>query len=967
MKTKLQFLPALFVFFLLCIGTGKAQKEGRPITTIASSFTEIPALRDIPIVPPVMEGRIIKQNWKRKKHTNKNALPLDKKDPLRQTKHGFIQDRDIGVNFDGMTQSNGGGYTPPDVNGAIGPGHYVELINVAMAIYDRSGNLLYGPTMLSNVFPGSSNDGDPIVLYDHLADRWLISEFQMSGNEELIAISKTGDPLGEWYQYSFTQPSFPDYPKLGLWSDGYYMSVNSGSSAVVFERTEMIAGNPLARQVILSLPSYNTSGFRGAGAVNLTGPGPPAGTPGYILYFEDDGWSGVSADAYKVWEFSVDWNNTGNSAVTLAYTLNATPFNSEFTSSWDDISQPGTSQKLDALANIVMFPSHYRNFGSYSSMVSTFVVDVDGNNLAGIRWFELRDNHDGNGWSVYQEGTYAPSDNINRWNASICIDQQGNLGMGFNICDATSTYPSLRYTGRLSSDPLGTMTVAEGVVVDGTSSQSGTNRWGDYSATTMDPTDNLTFWHAGEYMKSGSWGTRIFSFKIAPNLPIDLGVTEITAPVTGVLSSTEQVTVTVRNFGSQAQSSFNVSYTIDGGSAVTEAVSQNLDPNATMSYTFTQTADLSAVGTYEFKSYTTITGDGMAENDTTTTLIKHNSPFDVGVTSFIAPVSGIDLTNTESVTVTIKNFGTSDAANFPVSYTINGGAPVMETVAQTITPTNSISYTFAQTADLSVYDTYDFVGYTAMTNDGDLLNDTANTAVDNLEPNACTPTSDCSEGDGFQRFVLNTIDNVSTCSPNGYGDYTNLSTELTQGQTYTVEVESGYDEQVLSLWIDLNNNLLFEDSERLIEDYAAGANLNFSTTLTIPIDANLGPHRLRVRTNWQNSSNDPCIDYQYGETEDYTVDVRLFVGMEDIYGEQLQFNVLNNLTDRQVKVQISGVDADFNLSVVNVLGQIIYTEPIDVRNSGISRTIDFSNFRKGLYFVRICNSNTVRTEKVIYE
>ena len=205
----------------------------------------------------------------------------------------------------------------------------------------------------------------------------------------------------------------------------------------------------------------------------------------------------------------MDWTTTSNSTISSPYQIAVSSFDSGFTGGWDNITQPGTSVKLDAVPEAFMFMASYREFSSYNTMVMCHTVDVDNTNHAGIRWYELRQTPGAN-WTLYQEGTYAP-DGDSRWLGSINMDKYGNIALAYCV-SGTSTYPSLRYTGRYAGGQLGEMNFLEQSAIEGSSSKSGDNRWGDYAQMTIDPSDDATFWHTGPYMSTGSSvRTRVFS------------------------------------------------------------------------------------------------------------------------------------------------------------------------------------------------------------------------------------------------------------------------------------------------------------------------------------------------------------------------------------------------------------------------------------------------------------------------
>lgn len=414
------------------------------------------------------------------------------------------------ANFNGL-----GGAFPPDPSGAAGPDNYVQAVNTSYKIYNKDGTFVGGSIhSLSTLWPGSTSEGDPIVMYDRFAERWFISQFQPDSDEILIAISETSDPMGSYFAYSFTVSlggsAFPDYPKFGIWPNGYYMSANcSSKNCVVFEREEMLLGNS-AQMITMNFPSMAYF-FRSVAPAYAEGQdAPDAGEPFYYFHVQDNSWSGVSTDHIKVLKCEVDWT-AGTGSVTVHQELNTEAFNSVFTNSWDDITQKGSAQKLDAVAGIIMYKAQYRRFGDYNTVVMCTTVDVDNTNRAGIRWFELRDNNDGQ-WYIYQEGTYSPDSQNSRWMGNIAMDCLGNMALAYSYA-GSDNYAGIRYTGRYKDDPLGQMTVEEQIAIEGLGSQTGGNRFGDYSQMTLDPVDDYTFWFTGEYLgNNGSRKTRIFSF-----------------------------------------------------------------------------------------------------------------------------------------------------------------------------------------------------------------------------------------------------------------------------------------------------------------------------------------------------------------------------------------------------------------------------------------------------------------------
>jgi len=535
---KLTEIPVTFVLVLLFTTTVFSQVS--PVVQKAKYYRKTIPLRDMEIVAPgpkdqAWKDGIIRNEENPKVHRTprEGALPLGN-DPVWQYGQGLLMNSRAAMqNFDGVGNVNS--VYPPDTDGDVGPDHYFQMINLSFAIWDKDGNKLFGPVANSTLWSGfigpwtGTNDGDPIVLYDEQADQWLASQFAINTSNgtywQLIAISETGDPLGAYYQYAFQFPAFNDYPKFGIWHDGYYASFNIFGSyyrgaAAAFEREKMLTGDSTALMVLFDMPE-------GSDASNmlpadLDGSPAPTGTPNYFVYFNDDAW-GYPNDQLRVWKFETDWEEPENSVFEELTTLVTEPFDSQLCDAprWRCIPQPNTGTKLESLSDRLMFRLQYRNFGTYQVMLTNHTVDVsDGH--AGVRWYEMRNNNDGNGWYIYQQGTYAP-DNDHRWMGSVAMNGTGDIALGYTVSGNT-VFPSVRYTGRTPDAPLGEMNIAEVELMMGSNSQTSYNRWGDYSCMSVDPSNDSTFWYTQEYM-GGGWKTRISSFNFEPvgNVVADAG------------------------------------------------------------------------------------------------------------------------------------------------------------------------------------------------------------------------------------------------------------------------------------------------------------------------------------------------------------------------------------------------------------------------------------------------------------
>ena len=453
------------------------------------------------------------------------------------------------VSFRGMDNVNGA--SPPDTIGDVGPNHYVQAVNISYAIFDKAtGNMLLGPFDVNDIWSGaggkcqSENDGDPIVLYDSTNDRWMISQFYIFGfgpnseHGQCIAVSTSGDPTGSWHRYEFywSDPILNDYPHFGIWPDALYMAANqfdrsngmswAGQGVAAFEWSEMMKGNA-ATMVKFDLFAHDD--FYGAQIpVDWDGAAspPPAGRPGLFVEWEDADWSSppLPADQLWFWEFHVDFDTPANSTygdgLDFDYVLNTIDVDPEFCpGDRECLPQPPTlnppfppsaSPLLEPISDRLMHRLAYRNMGSHEVLVGSHTVDVDGTDHAGVHWFEIRDPF-GTPF-MQQDAVWAP-DSDHRWMGSIAMDKNGNIALGYSVSSLT-TYPSIRYTGRLATDPLGAMRT-EKTPFAGGGSQTGGSRWGDYSSMNVDPTDDVTFWYTQEYYEvqdSNDWNTGIVSF-----------------------------------------------------------------------------------------------------------------------------------------------------------------------------------------------------------------------------------------------------------------------------------------------------------------------------------------------------------------------------------------------------------------------------------------------------------------------
>jgi hypothetical protein len=460
------------------------------------------------------------------------------------------------LTFDGTSFEEGQGL-PPDTNGDVGPNHYVQAVNQAFKVFDKNGNTLSGPTTFNSFFAplgnstpcgANENQGDPIVFYDQIADRWVITNFafpKFPGNSfwECIGVSQSGDPVaGGWCLYALQHdPGDPhrlgDYPKFGLWPDAYYLTLNEYTNPLTFngvrvyalDRASMISGGP-SNAVGFTIDSGLGDAFSLVPASFRTGAFPPAGRQEFLLAIDRPPSPGVIQTDVKGWLFHVDFISPNNS--TLGVGSDHSP-NAQMTVNGFilpaavppvRVPQQGTTQKLETLGDRLMTPVVYQNRNSTESLWADYTVILtypDG--PAAIRWYQL-DVTGGNfpGTPIQQQDWSNGNDGLWRWMPSIAVDQNGNTVIGYSTSSA-SMFPGIRYAGRFASDPLNSLGQGEAIMTNGGGSQTYEGgRWGDYTMTTIDPADGISFWHTNEYYVTTSdhnWSTRIGKFQFPASTP----------------------------------------------------------------------------------------------------------------------------------------------------------------------------------------------------------------------------------------------------------------------------------------------------------------------------------------------------------------------------------------------------------------------------------------------------------------
>ena len=679
---------------------------------------------DFPSLKPVRNGRPNNLNPHVQSQVGSAAAPA--------TSNNFDG---VGNGFTGPNGTFSVASAPPDTNGAVGPQDYVQTVNTDFAVFNKDasrgtvGSVRYGPVAINTLWSGfgglcqTDNDGDPTVVYDGIANRWIIAQFAVTGATstfyQCVAVSTTSDPTGTYYRYSFAYSNFPDYPKMGVWPDAYYETYNLfnaagtsflGAEDCAFNRAQMLTGATATQQCFTTSSSYG-----GLLAATLDGATlPPAGSPNYVVGLN-------TTTSLAFWKFHVDWTTPANSTFTGPSSIAVASY-AQACGGGTCIPQSGTTNQLDSLADRAMYRLAYRNFGSYESLVVDHAVTVG--STVGMRWYELRSPNTTP--TVFQSGTYSP-DSTYRWMGSIAEDQSGDIAMGYST-SSSSVHPGISYTGRLVSDPLNQMPQGETSVIVGAGSQTGTlTRWGDYSAMTIDPADGCTFWYTNEYIPANgsfNWKTRIGSFKFAScgstgtndfsisSSPTSLsiqqgnsGASTISTAVTSGSAGTVNLTASVSPSGPTASLS-PTSVTAGGSSTLTVNVGSTV---ATGSYTVTVTGtegsavhnttvtvNVTAPPTNDFSISASPTSLSIAQGgngaSTISTAVTSGSAATVSLTASVSPsgptasLSPTSVTAGGSSTLTVSVGSAVAAGSYTVTVTGTEGSAVHNTtVSVTVT------------------------------------------------------------------------------------------------------------------------------------------------------------------------------------------------------------------------------------------------------------------------------------------
>ncbi|MEN9638747.1 MAG: hypothetical protein RLZZ262_615 [Bacteroidota bacterium] len=1004
----------LFVFQCTAQELTVRTPEFRVQTTQALFLGKSAPIRDAkprPMLDAKKEAWLKKQKMRPQnfpnRHASKVTMPERQHqgpDPLRQMGGGTGLVIEPIVNIDGLGDFG----SPHDPTGEVGLDHYVQAVNVTdVGVYTKEGVLIEEFAM-QTIWQGMGvqSAGDPIVLYDETAQRWLVTEFTDPANL-LVAVSETSDPLGSYYAYSFSTPEFPDYPKYAIWPDAYVVTTNESGQGIhtqyFIDRDAMLAGatDVTIQQVEIDGTSGSEQGFIVTTPVDWDGVTLPITNP-MVLSLEDSSWGGVDNDAIRMTTFDVDFNNPNNTTVTETY-LETTPFDSNPCSAggfgFACIPQLNGGG-LDGIPETIMNVPKYRNFGTHESVVCCFVTDVtNGQNLAGIRWVEMR-RPNGGAWGIYQEGTFSPDDN-DRFMGSIAIDESGNIGLAYSV-SSPNMYVGLAYTGRRSSDPLGQMTIEEYTIVEGEGPINSFGRYGDYAHMSVDPVNGNTFWFTSEYARSGGSGvgTRIVAFEIMSDT-FDLAMNAITEPITSLdLSATELLTVEVRNAGLFPIGNFNLSFDLNGIFQESVLIADMLQPDQTFTHQFTVPMDMSANGSYVITATVSHPEDTAPSNNTLEVTIENLLANDAAVngefpanscaTEVQIPLTIFNAAGAPLTSGTIEVYSNGDLLQttpWSGNLAYESSTIVQVNIAGLSIGTNAIEIVFTNPNGSSdeVPSNNSASGSVSVLLGGNIvveiltdeypeettweLINASNQVIATGGPYSDESTLHtlevCAPTDACYTFIIYDDYGDGICCQYGDGSYQvidPLGQVVAEGGNFNDE-ESTYfciDNCTLAMEVDVTNDggsgtgtILINASNGVGYAYSIDGG---STWQAEPLFANLdaGVYNVVVQSN-----DGECQEIQ-------TVTIQL-VGIAEISTE-VAVEVKPNPTDGFFQIELSGVPSGvhtMDYQVLDATGRLVFTRMMNRYDDTFQARVSLLAFADGVYYIRFMNEHVNELARVI--
>ncbi len=939
-------------------------------------------------------------------------------DPIRQT--GFNTSRSLDatgveplVNVEGL----GGFGAPHDPTGDVSNEYFVQAINVTtVGVYDLEGNLVQSFAMntLWTEF-GSQSAGDPIVLYDENADKWVITEFTDPANL-LIAVSETNDPLGAYNAYSFSTPNFPDYPKYSITPEALVVTTNEEGAGTLHQYfldiQALYAGEDNVSMIRVAVNGNNgtEAGFYVTTPADWNGTNMPYDNRPITVAINDSSWPGGPAqDQIEIYAFNLDFDTPNNTTVDQTSIL-TTPFDS-YPCSATGVGFACAPQLggngLDAIPEVIMNIPHLRNFGTHESMVFNFITDAtDGQNVSGIRWVELRRTATTD-WELYQEGTFAPNDGFDRYMGSIAMDGNGAIGMAYNISSADS-YVGIRFTGRYETDPLGEMTVEEVNVIDGGSTINSGGRFGDYSQLSVSPLGDNKFWFTTEYAGANDVETRIVAFQLTKDT-FDLAARSVIEPMTSdALGANELVTANFTNTGLNAMIDFELGLIVDDNLIATTMIANSLEPDSSLTYQFTTPIDMSAAGDYEVKIYVNHPIDENSNNDTLSVVISKLISINGSLHGEASANSCEELIPT---TLTLTNAGFADITNATIQVTVNG------MIVDTIDYSGTIPFTeedqITYLVGTGIMDGINIIEFSILTINGitdDVTADNSSSVevevMNQGEFVTLVFTTDQYPEESGWSITNEQGQNIAS------GGFSEEETTISQiiclnvDDCYTLTVTDSYGDGICCGFGDgsfqifnnegeelINNNGNF-GSEAVEEFCPSGAcvltadvvieNATGETvadgSIMITASNGMGPFQYSI-DGGATYQNEPLFEnlipgfYEVSVLAangvcDYTesVTVNFVTGVHVVNDQNVVVKVMPNPTEGVFKVIVSNLqisDPLLNFEIFDINGRLIQTRTIGKYNDDYVGTLSLFDYPSGNYFLRIINSEVSILEKIV--
>ncbi len=908
--------------------------------------------------------------------------------------------------IEGISMTN---VVPPDPSGDIGKEFYMQMVNAGggavYQVYNRAGQKVGKKSSLNSLWKqfGVIGLGDPIVLYDETAERWLIAEMCDRGttdlNKLLIAVSVSANPLGAWYAYELNTPSFPDFPKFFIWNNGYYVTTNEyvGEQPVyALERSAMLEGKT-AQKLQFGIPRLNI-GFQIAMGVDWDGRANPNSLP-MIMQVADNQWDDQK-DRLQIYNLEVDWKEPSNSLMMGPIKLPVADFNSDICIGWNECIQQSNGRYIAAIDQLLSFRLNYRNFGTYESVVCCHNVNVNDKNVAhaGIRWYELR-KQGKNDWSIYQQGTFSP-DSSDRFYPSISIDGFGNIALAYSVLNKSS-YPSLRYVGRRNSDPLGEMGANEYQFATGLSN-SGTERWGDYHHMSVDPVDSSMFWFTGEYMNSnGQWATKIVQFRMNQS-ENDLSPVVVVNPKSSdKLTNSEQITIQVKNFGKKDQKNFEVGLVDENGNILKETINSILPVDSSMYYTFNQSFNFDQYKDYKFKFFTSLLSDNYPNNDTLNAVISHRPMIDAAITD-VKDLGDYSCGNPHTFKVFVNNSGFDTIRTLQIGYQLNTDTIVTKTVYASLLKDNNkeIELTL-NTIQNGQNQLAIFLQKVNETNEIWTMNDTMNLSFvndTNLLSTTLTFFTNSNPTENYWNFVDSKGKVVAAGGPYDIG--TKLYKHkicLPKEECFTFNLFDSRGDGMVSgtyflrsdalgkLFSIINPSFGFQESNYFCTNKCA---LKASVNTTLPTSPNAKDGIIEVKINGGSGPFEYSINNVIGKSNIfsnlekgiYTINVKddrgctdsltVLLGVtanQELENKTVSLDIVPNPTNGFFEIIFNGkfYEEDLAFQIYNSTGQyIMEAASFQVGNSNRGR-VNLTNYPKGMYWIKVYSNNQYYFKKVV--